>query len=49
MAMSPLHHDWNSGFTRTEFTYSTYFAAALAREFKPDLSLLANRLLHRKQ
>jgi hypothetical protein len=49
MAISPIHNNWNSGLTRTELTYSTYFAAAVAREFKPDLSLLANRLLHRKQ
>jgi hypothetical protein len=49
MALSPIRNDWNSGFVRTELTYSTYFAAALAREFKPDLSLLANRLLRRKQ
>jgi hypothetical protein len=49
MALSPVRNDWNSGFTRTELTYSTYFVAALAREFKPDLSLLANRILHRKQ
>jgi hypothetical protein len=49
MALSPNRSSWNSGLVRTELTYGTYFARALAREFKPDLSLLANRILHKKK
>jgi hypothetical protein len=49
MALSPNRNTWNSGFVRTELTYGTYFASALAHEFKPDLTLLANRILHKKK
>jgi hypothetical protein len=49
MALSPNRNTWNSGFVRAELTYSTYFASALAHEFKPDLTLLANRILHKKK
>jgi hypothetical protein len=38
----------SDGFNRAEFTYSTYFARALLREFQPDLALFASRVLHRK-
>ena len=48
MALSPSRNSWNSAFVRSELTYSTYFATALAREFKPDLTLLANHILHKK-
>ncbi|HMF76354.1 MAG TPA: hypothetical protein VK604_11885 [Bryobacteraceae bacterium] len=49
MALSPNRNSWNNGFSGAELTYSTYFARALGREFKPDLTLLANRILHRKK
>ena len=49
MALSQNHNSWNSGLVRTELTYGTYFVSALAREFKPDLSAFANRILHRKK
>jgi hypothetical protein len=38
-----------NGFERTGFTYSTYFATALVREFQPDISVLASRLLRKKK
>jgi hypothetical protein len=49
MALSPNRNNWNSAFVRAELTYSLYFASALAREFKPDLSLLAAHILHKKK
>jgi hypothetical protein len=49
MALSPNRNDWHDGFARTGLTYGTYFASAVAREFKPDLSTLATRLLHKKK
>jgi hypothetical protein len=35
-----------AGFRRTGIVYGGYFASALFREFKPDLSTLARRLRH---
>ena len=36
-------------FRRTGIVYSTYFANALFREFKPDLTTFAYRLLRQKR
>ena len=36
------------GFRRTGLVYSGYFGTALWREFRPDVSAFAFRLLHRK-
>jgi hypothetical protein len=38
-----------NGFRRSGIVYSTYFANALFREFKPDLSTFAYRLLRQKR
>ena len=38
-----------AGFERTGIVYGGYFARAVFREFKPDLSQFAYRLLHQKR
>ena len=42
-------NDAAHGFRRSGIVYSTYFANALFREFKPDLSTFAYRLLRQKR
>ena len=39
------HNSVEDGFARTGKAYAGYFAAALFREFKPDLMVVANRFL----
>ena len=36
------------GFKRSSFTYSAYFAAAVFREFKPDLAGYSSKLIHKR-
>ena len=38
-----------AGFQRTGIVYGSYFARAIFREFKPDLSTFASRLLRQKR
>jgi hypothetical protein len=49
MALSPNRNSLNSGFERAEVVYGTYFISAVAREFKPDLLAVADRILHRRR
>ena len=48
-ACSRTHNTWEDGFRRTGISYSTYFATAFLREFQPELSSYAGRLLHRRR
>lgn len=41
------HNTWDDGFRRTGISYGGYFGTAFMREFQPDLSAYASRLLHR--
>ena len=49
MACYRTHNSFEDGLRRTGISYSTYFASALAREFHPDLTGFASRLLHKKK
>jgi hypothetical protein len=43
------HNAMDMGLRWSAITYGSYFASAMMHEFRPDLTLLAERLLHRKK
>ncbi|MFL6462823.1 MAG: hypothetical protein ACJ73N_00245 [Bryobacteraceae bacterium] len=43
------NNTWEDGFRRTGFSYSTYFATALFREFQPELSSYASHFFHKRR
>lgn len=43
------HNSLGYGFLRSGLVYGSYFGAAWAREFKPELTMFANRLLRKKK
>lgn len=49
MAVSERHDHLADGLRRSAFSYGGYFGTAMMREFQPDLSNLASRLLHKKK
>jgi hypothetical protein len=48
MAVYRYHNGVDDAFRRTGTSYGCYFLTAVLREFAPDLTVKANRLLHRR-
>ncbi len=48
LAFYRKNNTFADGLQRSGFTYSSYFATALAREFQPDIMGFVSRVRHRK-